>query len=376
MDTAPTQTQQPEVDLDYLKDILKKLLEIPSPTGYTDNIVHFVSRELDNLGIAFELTRRGAIRANLHGTEQSPDRAIVGHIDTLGAMVKLLKTNGRLGVSPIGTWSARFAEGTRVSIFTEEGHRRGTILPLKASGHTYGDEIDEQPIAWENLEIRVDERSTSLNDLITLGFNVGDFVTIDPGLEFGPNGFINSRHLDDKAGVAAMLAAAKAILDCGALLPVECHLIFTIAEEVGAGASGALHGDIAEMVSIDNGTLAPGQNTSEFGVTLAIMDSSGPLDYHLVRQLIGICQENRIPYSRDVFNYYRSDAASAVEAGNDVRTALVCFGLDASHGYERVHEDSLLALGRLLANYMLAERTVRRDKVNIGPLAGFPHQPE
>jgi len=364
------------VDMDYLRRILRELLEIPSPTGFTDNIVHYACAELEALGVPYELTRRGAIRANLDGRQRTPDRAVVAHLDTLGVMVKGLKENGRLSIAPIGTWSPRFAEGCRISVFAEEVTFRGTILPLKASGHTYNKEIDTQPVDWENLEIRLDERVVTLNELIELGVNVGDFAAVDPRTEFGPNGFINSRHLDDKAGVAALMAAVKAVKEGGQTLHVDCHVILTIAEEVGVGVSGTLHGDVAEMVTVDNGTLAPGQNTNEYGVTIAMQDSSGPFDYHLSRKLIEICRAKRIPFSRDVFRYYRSDSASALQAGNDLRTALACFGLDASHGYERVHEDSLQALAQLLGEYILSEPGIARDQIDLGPIDGFPTQPE
>ena len=364
------------VDMDYLRRVLEELLEIPSPTGFTDNIVHYACSALSELDIPYELTRRGAIRANLDGRQRTPDRAVVAHLDTLGAMVKRLKDNGRLEIVPIGTWSPRFAEGCRVTVFSEDHPFRGTVLPLKASGHTYNREIDTQPTDWRNLEIRIDAHCSSRDELDAFGFNVGDFVAVDPMTEFGPNGFVNSRHLDDKAGVAALLAAARAIKASGEELPVDCHLILTIAEEVGVGVSGTLHGDIAEMVSVDNGTVAPGQNTAEYGVTIATQDSSGPFDYHLVRKLIALCEDHEIPFSRDVFRYYRSDSASALEAGNDIRTALICFGLDASHGYERVHEDSLEALARLIAHYILSEPAIARDKLELGPIEGFPTQPE
>jgi peptidase M42 family hydrolase len=366
----------PDIDTDYLIATLRQLLDIPSPSGFTDNIVHHTCEMLTEMGIEHELTRRGAIRATLPGVEGSPDRAVVSHLDTLGAMVKNLKPNGRLEVAPIGTWSSRFAEGARVTVFSDERPVRGTILPLKASGHTFNKEIDTQPVEWRNLEIRVDEKTTDRQSLVDLGLEVGDFVAVDPQPEITDSGFVVSRHLDNKAGVAAMLAAAKAVVESGRRLPVECHLIFTIAEEVGVGASGTLHGDIAEMISVDNGTFAPGQNTSEFGVTIAAMDSSGPFDYHLVKFLTEMCRREEIPYARDVFNYYRSDAASALEAGNDVRTCLVCFGLDASHGYERVHSDSLTSLARLLSLYMVSDRIIRRDRKDLGSIEGFPWQPE
>ena len=365
------------LDQDYLMRTLFRLLEIPSPTGLTDTIVHIMCHELKKLGIPFELTRRGAIRANMSGKVQSPDRAIVAHLDTLGAMVKNLRDSGRLEVVPIGTWSPRFAEGARVTVFMDNDRScRGTILPLKASGHTYNEEIDVQPTAWSNLEVRVDLESNSRRELEEAGFNVGDFIAVDPDPEFTDNGYIVSRYLDDKAGVAAILTAAKAIVEQGLTLELDCHLLFTISEEVGVGASHVLHGDVAELVSVDNGTLAPGQNTSEFGVTVSMQDSSGPFDRHLTTKLLDICRESKIEHSRDVFNHYRSDAAAAMEAGNDIRTALVCYALDASHGYERTHIQSLMSLADLLSLYIQSPPTFTRDRDLLGPIADFPHQPE
>lgn len=364
-----------KLDQKYLRHQLESLLSIASPTGYTDTIVHYVGEELQKLGIAFEITRRGGIRADLEGEEKTPDRAVTAHLDTLGAMVKNLKDNGRLEVVPIGTWSSRFAEGSRVTVFSDAQQFRGTLLPLKASGHTFNEEVDTQPISWNNLECRLDETVFNKADLQSIGCNVGDFISIDSAPEFSDNGFINARHLDNKAGVATLLSTAKAIRDAGIILSLDCHLLFTIAEETGVGASSILHGDIAEMVSIDNSTPAPGQNSSEMGITIAMMDSSGPFDYHLNQKLIDLCQRYHLPFTRDVFKYYRCDSASAVEAGNDIRTTLICFGLDASHGYERTHLDSLSTLGELLALYIQSAPTIKRDEKEMGPLKGFPTQP-
>ncbi|TVQ80744.1 MAG: osmoprotectant NAGGN system M42 family peptidase [Bradymonadales bacterium] len=365
-----------KVDEPYLVELLKNLLKIPSPAGYTDSIVHFVGEELRNLKIPFDVTRRGAIRADIMGKQTSPDRAIVAHLDTLGAMVRSLKENGRMSIAPIGHWSARFAEGAKATIFKDGNENsRGTILPLKASGHVFNEEIDTQPVGWDHIELRPDQEASSREDLERLGYHIGDFVAIDPDSEFNPNGYINSRHLDNKAGVALLLAAAKSIIESKIELPVDCHLLFTISEEVGSGASAVLHQDVAEMVSIDNSTPAPGQNSIEEGVTIAMMDSTGPFDYHLTHKLIKICEANEIPHARDVFRYYRCDAASAVEAGNDLRTALVCFGCDASHGYERTHIKSLSALAQLLALYMQSQPTFQRDRDPLAPLPGFSTQP-
>ncbi|MDF3813311.1 osmoprotectant NAGGN system M42 family peptidase [Rhodopseudomonas sp. BAL398] len=365
-------TKKIEIDETYLLDFLKRLLRTPSPSGMTDVIVAIVCAELESLEIPFELTRRGAIRATLKGKTSLPSRALVGHLDTLGATVKHIRDNGRLELVPIGHWSARFAEGARVTVFTDTKQFRGTILPLKASGHTYNEEVDDQPSAWTNVEVRIDAKTSNVAETRALGIQIGDTVSVDAQPEFVNTGFIASRHLDDKAGVAAMLTAVRALHKAKVILPIDCHLLFTLSEEVGVGASAVLHGDVSELVAVDNGTIAPNQNTSTYGVTIAMQDSSGPFDWHLTRSLLKLAQDNDIEHSRDVFRYYRSDGAAAVEAGNDIRAALVCFGLDASHGWERTHKDSLIALTRLLVLYMQSEPLFRRDQQALGPVGDLP----
>ncbi len=361
-----------ELDTDYLRRVLLKLLGIHSPSGYTDPVVREVCTLLKELGIGFDLTRRGAIRATIGGASYSPDRALVAHVDTLGAQVKELKANGRLALVPVGHWSARFAEGARVSVFTDDHIYRGQVLPLKASGHTYNDGIDTQPVGWDQVELRVDEKLESTADLAAAGFNVGDFVGFDSNVEIFPNGYVAARHLDDKAGVAALLTAAKWLVDHEAKLPVDLHLIFTISEEVGSGASSVLYGDVAELVSIDNGTCAPGQNSSEFGVTVAMADSTGPFDYHLTHHLLHLCENNGIPHRRDIFKYYRCDSAAALDAGNDIRTALITFGVDASHGYERTNIHALESVARLCVAYALQRPLYASQKTSLTSLDAFP----
>jgi peptidase M42 family hydrolase len=340
------------IDPDYLAARLSRLLDIPSPSGYTDAVVEESCRELGRLGVEFQLTRRGGIRAFMPGAKDKPARAIVSHLDTLGAQVKLIKENGRLELVPIGTWSARFAEGARVTIFSEARAFRGSILPLKASGHTFDTEVDTLPVGWPYVELRIDAVAGSAEAVRSLGIDVGDIVAIDPAPEFLDSGFIVSRHLDNKAGAAAMFATIAALVSAKAKLSADTYFIFTVTEEIGTGASAILLPQVASMVAVDNGTTAPGQNSSEFGVTVCMADKTGPFDRHLTRELVALCRDNDIPFQKDVFRHYRSDAASAVEAGADVRTALITFGLDASHGYERIHVHALQSLAELLTVYL------------------------
>lgn len=364
------------IDMGYVADLLLRLLCTPSPAGRTDEVMHVIGGELEKLGVPFELTRRGALLAELNGEQPSPDRAIVVHSDTIGCVVKRVKENGRLQVVPVGTFSSRFAEGARVTIFTDEEGvcYTGTVLPLMASGHTFGDQVDTQPNHWEHVEVRIDEIVESAADTLALGIRIGDFVTLDAQPVITPSGFVKSRHLDDKAGIAAAFGAIKAVLDHKLVLPVSCHLLVTIAEEIGQGASHGVHHDVAEMLSIDNAVCAPGQASRETGVNVTMADSTGPLDYHLTRKILRICDQLDIPAQRDIFNFYRSDTASAIEAGAEMRAALVGFGVDASHGHERTHLDGIRNVAELVAAYMQTPLTFTWDEQARGPLEEFPRQ--
>lgn len=129
--------RMPDADRDWMVDTLLSLLQTPSPSGRTDAVMQLIGEIFTDLGVPFTLTRRGALNAELPGDSDTVERAVVVHADTIGCMVRQLKDNGRLELIPVGTFSARFATGARVRIFTDDADEffTGTVMPLKASGH-------------------------------------------------------------------------------------------------------------------------------------------------------------------------------------------------------------------------------------------------
>jgi peptidase M42 family hydrolase len=351
MSTAP---QALPIDEDYLLTCLQEMLAIPSPTGFTDEIVRYICQRLERLSVHYTLGRRGTIKVTLPGRSNTRARAIANHIDTIGATVSAIKPSGRLELTPVGNWSSRFAEGGRVTIFSGAASYRGQVLPLLASGHAFNEQIDQLPVGWSQVEVRVNQPVQCAGDTLALGIGPGNFVAFDTDLEWDDSGYISARHLDNKAGAAANLAALKALLDHDVEPAVELQLMFTVTEEVGTGAGASLDAGVAEFVGIDIGPVAPGQNARETGVTLCAQDTSGPFDRLLTRNLRRLCRDHGIGHQTDVFRYYYSDANSAIIAGHDVRHALVTFGTDATHGYERTHRDSLSSVARLLVLYAQA----------------------
>jgi peptidase M42 family hydrolase len=369
------QPNQLKIDLEFVQLVLTEMLEIPSPSGRTDHIMQYVGERLRALGLQFQVTRRGAIKATIPGSRDAVLRSVVVHTDTIGCMVKSLQDNGRLEVKQIGTHSARFAEGAHVRVFTDDLERviTGQILPLKASGHRYNEGVDLQGVGWPQVEVRVDEPVHDVAGLRALGIDVGDFVALLSTPHITPAGYVKARHLDDKAGVAAVLGAIKAVVDSGVALPVTCHLLITCTEEIGHGASHGIDPMAAEIVSVDAAVVAPGQQSREDAVCIGMADGVGPFDYHLTRKLISLAAEYEVPLVRDVFDHYRSDLAAALEAGADTRVALVGFGVDATHGHERTHLEGLRHLAELLALYLQSDLVFPDwDVANAGPLSEFP----
>lgn len=362
-----------QIDSDYLLEVLVELLRTPSPSGRTDAVMQLIGDRLNSLGVSFSVTRRGVLAAGLPGERDGISRALAVHADTIGCMVKRIKPNGRLEVVPVGTHSSRFAEGSQVTIFTDDAHHSGTVLPLKSSGHTFGDEVDTQGVGWPLVEVRIDEPVRGPSDTAALGIRVGDFVALDAWPMVTPNGYLKSRHLDDKAGVAAVLAAVKAVVESGLTLPVPAQLLFTIFEEVGFGATHGLDDTVSELVAVDNAVVAEGQASREETVNICMQDMTGPFDYHLTRKLLRLADRYGIPAVRDVFRHYRSDAAPALEAGMELRTALVGFGIDSSHGHERTHIDGVRHVACLLALYLQTDLTFGDwDAHATGSLEDFP----
>ena len=387
MSAHPPGTGSESIDDERLQATLLRLLGIPSPSGRTDEVVQVIGDHLVELGLSPELTRRGAISVRPSGSPPGSARAMVAHADTIGAMVREVKANGRLRLTPIGTHSARFAEGARVTLFVDDPAvtYSGTVMPLKASGHRWGDEIDTQGIGWDHVELRLDERVETAEDVASLDIHVGDHVAFNAQPTITSSGFVVARHLDDKAALAALLEMLAVLEGQHAELDVPLAVLITVSEEVGHGASHGLDGNVAELISIDTAVVAPGQTSREDAVTVALQDSSGPFDYHLARRLLALCRRTDIPHRRDVFDHYRSDAAAALEAGAETRAALVGVGVDGTHGHERTHLDGIVALTRLLLAYARSPLTFSDwDAQRLGPLEDFPstsvqpapHQPE
>jgi putative aminopeptidase FrvX len=347
----------PAVDGPYMLEQTAALCRIPSPTGFTHAALDHVAAEFERLDVATSRTVKGALVAALPGGDAKlGGRTLSAHVDTLGAMVKEIKADGRLKLSRIGGYDWATIEGEYCTVHAEGGAREvtGTILTTKASAHVHSAKLAKLKRDENSIEVRLDEPARDADDVRALGIEVGDFVSFDPRTRITPSGFIKSRHLDDKACVAILLGVARA-LKIHEMEPCAPTALFVSHfEEVGHGSSAGLPAGTTELIAVDMAAVGKGQTSDEFATTVCMKDSSGPYDFSLSRRLIELARSNDIDCRVDIYPDYASDVSQALRAGWDVRGGLVGPGVDASHSFERLHQKSLEETARLLLAYLLA----------------------
>ncbi|WP_239616753.1 M42 family metallopeptidase [Cohnella mopanensis] len=343
---------------DYIVELLKALLATPSPSGFCMEIMKLIREETSKLGYELEMTPKGNAIITIPGTTgvagDGAEKviALTAHVDTLGAMVRSVKPNGMLRFTPVGSYAMHTVEGEYCLVHTREGKTyEGTVLSTKPSVHVHSD-MRELKREEANMEIRIDELVHTKEDAEKLGISPGDFVSWDPRTRIVPNGWIKSRHLDDKASVAALFGLMEWMKREGKSPVHTVKVILSTYEEVGHGSS-YIPPEITELIAVDMGAIGDDLTTTEMDVSICAKDSSGPYDYEMTSKLIELAKREKIAYAIDIYPHYGSDASAALRGGSNIRAALVGPGVHASHGMERTHIEAIVNTAVLLSAYII-----------------------
>ncbi len=345
----------PYPNTDATMQLIKELVSIPSPSGNTFEVIQHVEQWLAKIGVATKRNRKGGLIATLPGKNNEKQRLLTAHVDTLGAIVKEVKSNGRLKLDLIGGFKYNSIEGEYCEIKTASDKTySGTILMHQTSVHVYK-EAGKAERNQDNMEVRLDAKVESADDVHALGIGVGDFVSFDPRVQLTDNGFIKSRHLDDKASVAILLELIKQLKQEEIMLPYTTHFLISNNEEIGYGGNSNITPETIEYLAVDMGAIGAGQATDEYSVSICAKDASGPYHYGFRKRLVALAAANNIHYKLDIYPYYGSDASAAIRAGHDIVHGLIGPGIDASHAFERTHKSSIEETTKLLYHYVQSE---------------------
>lgn len=331
----------------FILNTLQALTSTASPSGYTSKIAGEVSEMLSSMGYSPEISRKGAVVVNLGG--EGRPLLMSAHLDTLGAMVRSVKDNGRLRPTTIGGHQWPTADGENCTVFTRDGRSyTGTVLNTEPSSHVADEPVK---IIEKNMEILLDENVESAEDVARLGIRNGDIIAMDPRTVITKSGYIKSRFLDDKLSAAILLGLAREVSTGAIRLSRKVTLMFTVFEEVGHGASW-IPEDTEEMIGVDMGCVGDDLACTERMVSICAKDSSGPYNYETVSALAETADKLGLSYAIDVYPYYNSDVTASLSSGHDIRSGLVGPGVYASHNYERSHVDGVTNTFELLRAYI------------------------
>lgn len=333
--------------IDFIAEQLKTLTAIPSPSGYTKNATDYLMKLLQDMGYEPKLSRKGNVFVTIGG--EGEPLVLAAHVDTLGAMVRSIKDNGRLRPTTLGghVWST--ADGENCTIHTRDGKvYTGVVLNTEPSAHVADKKVETLE---ENMEILLDEPVSTKAETLALGIQTGDIIAMDSRTVITESGYIKSRFLDDKLSASILLGIAKIVKDESLSFHRKVSLLFTVYEEVGHGGSFVPE-DTTEMISVDMGCVGADLGCTERMVSICAKDSGGPYNYDLVTELSNIAKEEQLNYAIDVYPHYGSDVEATLHAGYDIRHGLIGPGVYASHNYERSHLDGVKNTFLLLTTYI------------------------
>lgn len=335
---------------------LENLISIPSPTGYTYAVQEYLMETLTQMGYTPQKTAKGMVIVTVDGKNTEKHRVLTAHVDTLGTIVRAVKSDGRLKLDKIGGFPWNMIEGENCTIHIASNNTTvtGTILLHQTSTHVYRNAGTVER-TQDNMEVRLDELVTNEKETRNLGIEVGDFVSFDPRFVITDNGFVKSRFLDDKVSAAILLNLLYDLSQNKQSLPFTTHFAFSTNEEIGYGYNSTIDARVVEYLAVDMGAIGDEQQTDEYSVSICVKDASGPYHFNFRQHLVALAKENNIEYKLDIYPYYGSDASAAMSAGAEVKHALIGAGIESSHSYERTHVSSIKATHQLLQMYLLSD---------------------
>lgn len=330
--------------------LASEILAIPSPSGYTKEVINYLINLCEKEGYQYEKTNTGNLVVTIKG-ESDYVIGVGAHVDTLGAMVCAINGDGTLKFDRIGGPVLPTYDGEYCQVITREGKTySGTFLCKAQAAHVHKGSGNMERNT-DTMIVRLDEVVHTKEDVKKLGICNGDYIALDPKTVITPSGYIKSRFLDDKLSVAIIFELLKHLKEENITPKYTLKVIISTYEEVGFGSSCIPQVD--ELLAVDMGCVGEHLEGSEEKVSICAKDSGGPYNYEMNTKLINIAKELKLDYAVDIFPYYSSDVTAALKAGNNIKGALIGSGVAASHGMERSHINGVKNTFELLKGYIL-----------------------
>ena len=333
--------------------MLKELVLCDSPVGYYPEIHGLLRRIVQQWGYELETDNKATAYVRVKGVDPTKRVLISAHLDTIGLIVRGINDDGTLRVRMLGGINYPSIEGETCYIHTRTGSTvMGQIIHNKHSVHVWEDCRDD-PRTEDTMSISIPD-CTSPDDVKALGITQGAIVGVDPHYQDMGNGFVMTRHIDDKGCVAALLGELRWLAKTGQKPAYDTVFAFPMFEEIGHGGNFVPEG-IEEYVAVDITLIGPDYSSDEHSVGVIASDAKGPYDWELTNRLIACAEQACDPdkWNTQVCFHYSTDANAASHTSNNLRWAAFGPSVINSHGRERCHLDALLQTEKLCRAYLM-----------------------
>ena len=225
-----------------------RLVKIGSPSGFEEPMMRTLKSELAPfVDDVYDTTRGNVVGVQKGSSPYAPSVALVAHMDQVGFIVSSIDERGFIWFRRVGGAVTRAIQGQQLRILTEKGSVPG-VVGVKPGHITKPEEARTIPPVEE---MYIDIGVWSREEVEAMGVSIGAPIVYHvPPLELA-NELIASPGVDDRAGLAVLIATAEALRDTQ--IPATVYYIGSVEEEIGLrGAAVALHDlDIDMAVAID-----------------------------------------------------------------------------------------------------------------------------
>lgn len=239
-----------------LHKLLTDLMLIPGLAGHEGRVRRYLKDELVRLGLSCRTDMLGNLIATIEGDGEAPSVMLLTHMDQLGFVVRKIEADGFIRVERLGGVPERALASQAVLLCVGEGRDRKGVIANK-SHHATTPEEKYRVTPYGDLYI--DAGFASAEDAHAAGVQIGTPVVYLPNVVELGDEHIAGTSVDDRAGCAVVVEAARLIMDKSPRPTV--HLVFAVQEEFNlrgaVTAAQALKPDIAIQIDLVLATDTP-----------------------------------------------------------------------------------------------------------------------
>ncbi|HJA29607.1 MAG TPA: peptidase M42 [Candidatus Olsenella pullicola] len=344
-----------DINTDHLLDTLRACVEVESPVGYYPEAHEWLRETLAEMGYQMSVDNNATAYVRVPGRSAEKTVCLGAHLDTIGLVVRGFNEDGTLRVRQLGGINYHSIEGETCLVHCRDGRTvAGQVICGHHSVHVWGEaKTDERTEDTMAVSLVADVSCPA--DARALGVTEGAIVGIDPHFERFDNGYVISRHIDDKAAVAVLLDVLRWLAKSGEKPAFDTLFAFPIYEEIGRGGSW-VPDEVDEYLAVDITLIGPDYaGSDEHSVGVICSDAKGPYDWGLTNTLIACAEAACTPgrWNTQVCFHYSTDANAAALHGNNVAAGAFGMACLNTHGRERCHVDALVQTELLARAYLM-----------------------